>query len=294
MIYLKMLRVHHWVKNLFLFIPLFFAGELFVQEKLLMVIAGFFPFCLCASAIYVLNDLKDLPFDRIHPVKAKRPIASGAVSKPAAITIATICMVAGLATAYFLKPKFFFVLALYVVLNIMYSLKLKQVSILDVFILSIGFVLRIKAGGVLAQIGISQWLMIMVFLLALFMAVAKRRDDVLIKETSHQVVRKASEGYQLDFLNTMLSVIVSVIMVSYIMYCISAETMIRFHTHRLYYTSLFVLAGLFRYLQIVYVQRDSGSPTRLLYRDRFIQVTILLWIVSFYLIIYFPDKTFFE
>lgn len=282
------------MKNLFLFIPLFFAGELFVQEKLLTVIAGFFPFCLCASAIYVLNDLKDLPFDRLHPVKSQRPIASGKVSTSAAISIAVMCMAAGLITAYFLKPKFCFVLSIYVVLNILYSLKLKQISILDVIILAIGFVLRIKAGGVLAQIGISQWLMIMVFLLALFMAVAKRRDDVLIKENSQNVVRKASEGYPLDFLNAMLSVIASVIMVSYVMYCISAETMARFHTHRLYYTSLFVLAGLFRYLQIVYVQRDSGSPTKLLYRDRFIQLTILLWIVSFYVIIYFPDRVFFE
>lgn len=270
-------------------VPLFFAGQLFDMHKLGMVLLGLVPFGLCASGIYVLNDLKDREADRNHPVKSKRPIASGAITSKQAILLFFLLLVSGLLSAYYLKPKFGFLLNIYVILNIGYSFGLKHISILDVILVSIGFVLRIKAGGALASIGISEWLMLMVFLLALFMAVAKRRDDVILINEGNLNIRKASESYHPEFLTIMLAIIASIIMMAYLMYCLNPQTIIRFQTYRLYYTSIFVLAGLFRYLQIAYVVKDAGSPTKILYKDRFIQVTILCWILSFYFIIYFPD-----
>nr|WP_262915919.1 decaprenyl-phosphate phosphoribosyltransferase [Chitinophaga filiformis] len=293
--YLKLLRPSHWAKNLFLYIPLFFAGEIFNLQKVVELLIGFFAFSLIASSIYIINDYRDVEADRIHPVKRKRPIASGAVSKPAALVFFVLCLAIGGLLAWYVRPKFAFVVGIYFIINLLYSFGLKNISILDILILSVGFVLRVKAGGVAANIAVSEWLMIMVFLLALFMAIAKRRDDVLIKTQSGQDMRKAVKGYNMDFMNVMLALVSAVIIVAYLMYTMAPETMSRFGTYRLYYTCLFVIGGLLRYLQITYVENNTGSPTKILYKDRFIQLTILLWVLSFYVIIYLPtNKSFFE
>jgi 4-hydroxybenzoate polyprenyltransferase len=293
--YLKLLRPHHWVKNLFLFIPLFFAGELFHLSMVWDLVFAFFAFSLTASSIYIINDYKDIEADRLHPVKSKRPLASGAVSPRAALVFFAVCLVAGIALGWYVKPKFLFVVVIYFILNLLYSLGLKNISILDIIILSTGFVLRIKAGGIASNTAVSSWLIVMVFLLALFMAVAKRRDDVIIKQESGKEMRKASRGYNMDFMNVMLALLSAVIIVCYLMYTLDPSTMLRFQTYRLYYTTIFVIAGLLRYLQITYVENNTGSPTRILYKDRFIQITIALWILSFYVIIYLPaNKSFFD
>ncbi|WP_343307506.1 decaprenyl-phosphate phosphoribosyltransferase [Chitinophaga niabensis] len=293
--YLKLLRPKHWAKNLFLFIPLFFFGEIFNGQKLLVVLYGFICFSLLASSIYIINDYRDIEADRSHPVKSKRPLAAGTVSKSAALIIFALLVLIGFGIAYSIDQKFTFILGLYFVLNLAYSFGLKNISILDIFIVAIGFVLRIKAGGAVANIPVSEWLMLMVFLLALFMAIAKRRDDVVLKIASGKDLRIASKGYNMDFLNTSLALVSAVIIVAYLMYTMDQVTMARFKTYRLYYTSIFVIAGLMRYLQIAYVDNNTGSPTSILYKDRFIQITILLWILSFYVIIYLPtNKSFFE
>lgn len=292
--YIKLLRPKHWVKNAFLFIPLFFAGEIFNTTKLLHLLVAFIAFSLIASSIYIINDYKDIEADKQHPVKCKRPLASGAISKSAALLLFALCVLAGTAAAFCVSEKFAFISGIYFVLNLLYCFGLKNISILDIMILSTGFVLRVKSGGVAADLAISEWLMIMIFLLALFMAIAKRRDDILIKQDSGKEMRKAAKGYNMDFLNVMLALVSAVIIVCYLMYSISPETQVRFHTYRLYYTTLFVIGGLLRYLQITYVDNNTGSPTKILYKDRFIQLTILLWVLSFYVIIYLPtDKTFF-
>ena len=286
--YILLMRPHHWIKNLFLFLPLFFAGEVFNIEKLINTTIGFFAFSFIASSIYILNDYMDLEADRLHPEKRNRPLASGAVSKQSAILLFISCFLIGIGIALYIKTKFLFVLMIYFVLNLAYSLGLKNISILDVIILSLGFVLRVKAGGVITYIAISQWLMIMIFLLSIFMAVAKRRDDVLIKLKSGGDMRKSIKGYNLEFLNVVLSLLSAIIIVSYIMYTISPEVMDKWKTYRMYYTALFVIAGLLRYLQITFVESNTGSPTGLLYKDKFLQATLVLWVVSFYIIIYLP------
>lgn len=294
MIYLKLLRPKDWAKNLFLFVPLFFAGELRHWEEYPPLLLGFVAFCCMASSIYIINDYRDIEDDKKHPVKSKRPLASGAVSKTTAVVICILLILAGFAIAYFIKEKFLFVLSIYFFLNLAYSFGLKSIPILDIVIVAIGFVLRIKGGAVITNIGISEWLNIMVFLLALFMAIGKRRDDVLLKLSSGTDMRKSIKGYNLEFLNVVLALVCAVIVVAYFMYTMSPDVLQRLGTYRLYYTCLFVLAGIMRYLQIIFVQAASGSPTKILYKDRFIQITILLWIASFYLIIYMKDITIFK
>lgn len=293
--YIKLLRPKHWAKNLFMFIPLFFAGEIWNIEKILIAGLGFICFSLIASSIYIINDYRDIEADRAHPAKSKRPLASGAVSPGMGLAVFFLLVAAGFAGAATLNLKFAFVLSIYFVLNLAYSFGMKNISILDIFIVASGFVLRVKSGGVLTDIAVSEWLMLMVFLLALFMAIAKRRDDIVLKTATGKDMRKASKGYNMDFLNVSLALVSAVIIVAYIMYTMAPPTMERFKTYRLYYTSIFVIAGLMRYLQITYVDNDTGSPTKILYKDRFIQITILLWILSFYVIIYLPtNKSFFE
>jgi len=285
-IYLKLLRPKEWAKNLFLYIPLFFAGEIFNWLKVFHVFEGFIAFCCIASSIYIINDYADKEDDKKHPQKQNRPIASGAVSIGTALTIFAILAAAGFFIAYFISTKFFFLLGLYFSLNIGYSFGLKNIAILDIFIIAIGFALRVRSGGSIAKVDVTIWLNIMIFLLALFMAAGKRRDDVLLKISFGNDMRKAAKGYTLDFLNALLALISSVMIVSYFMYTVSQSVIERHGTSRLYLTSLFVMAGIMRYLQIIYVNADSGSPTKILYKDRFIQISLLLWMISFYVILY--------
>jgi len=291
--YLKLLRPKDWAKNLFLFIPIFFAGEIANISKVGELLLGFLAFSFVASSIYIINDYRDVEDDRKHPVKKNRPIASGAVSKTAALIICGILLIMGFSLAYLIRDKFMFVLGIYFVINVCYSLGLKNIPILDILILAIGFVLRVKAGSVISLVPLSQWIIIMVFLLAVFMAIGKRRDDVLLKMNSGADMRKSIKGYNLELLNILLALVCAVIVVAYFMYTMSEDVITRLGTYRLYYTCLFVLAGIMRYLQIIYVMADSGSPTKVLYKDRFIQISLLLWIASFITIIYIKDITLF-
>lgn len=295
MAYLNLLRPKDWAKNLFLFIPLFFSGELFRWNLYPLLLLGFSCFSLVASAIYIINDYRDVDDDRKHPVKRRRPLASGAVPLPAALALCALCLLAGFGAALlWLKLKFVFVLAIYFGLNLGYSFGLKSIAILDILLLAAGFVLRVKGGAVLVGVGLSEWLNIMVFLLALFMAIGKRRDDVVLKLASGTDLRKSVKGYNLEYLNVVLSLVCAVIIVAYFMYTMSPEVRLRLGTYRLYYTCLFVLAGILRYLQLIFVKADGGSPTAVLYKDRFIQAAILFWIASFYLILYMKDIILFK
>ncbi len=310
MAYLKLLRPKDWAKNLFLFIPLFFGREIFNISKLINVSLGFIAFSFIASSIYIINDYKDREDDAKHPVKCKRPLASGAVSPSTALVICGILLIAGFSLAILIgnlttpnagSPlsglrhyKFLTVLIIYFLINLGYSMGLKSIAILDLMLLAAGFVLRIKGGSVISYVPLSEWIVIMVFLLAVFMAIGKRRDDVLLKLSSGMDMRKSIKGYNLDFLNIMLALVCAVIIVSYLMYTMSPITIAYTGSARLYYTSVFVLCGIMRYLQIIYVSSDSGSPTKILYKDRFIQITLLLWIASYIILLYIKDVTIFN
>jgi len=293
--YINLLRPKHWAKNLFLFVPSFFAGKFFEIEKIGLLTAGFMAFSCLASSIYIINDYRDIEDDRKHPEKKHRPLASGAVNKSAALVISILLTLAGICIAYLADTsgKFLFITLIYYVLNLSYSFGLKNVSIVDIIIVATGFVLRVKGGAVLAEVDTTPWFIIMTFLLALFMAIAKRRDDIMLKMSTGIDMRKSMKGYSLEFLNTLLGLFCAIIIVSYVNYTVSSAAYEKFG-HRLYYTALFVIAAMMRYLQITFIHNKAGSPTDVLYKDRFIQVTLLLWVASFFVILYVRDLTFFE
>jgi 4-hydroxybenzoate polyprenyltransferase len=285
--FFRLLRIHQWAKNMLLFAPVFFAGHLSDIELFENALIGFLLFGLLASSIYIFNDYNDLENDRIHPVKKFRPLASGAISIQLALTIALVLFCTSLISAWFLNQTFFYILLSYAIINIFYSLGMKNLSLLDIFLVSSGFVLRVFAGGVLTMTPISQWLFIMTFLLALFIAFAKRRDDVLIKQGTGVAIRTAVKGYNLEFISSSISILCGILVVTYLLYVTSHDVETRYPDKPIYISALFVLMGILRYLQITLVDGRSGSPTKIFYTDRFIQIVLLLWVLFFVYVIYF-------
>ena len=280
------MRPHQYIKNLFIFLPLFFALKITDTALLTNAVIAFIAFSLTASAIYTLNDYHDIEEDRQHPKKKSRPLASGAISKSQAIIIMAVLGTAGFVLMATLSLKAVGILAAYVIMNIAYSFYLKHVAILDVTIIAIGFVLRLFIGSAVTGIPLSMWIVIMTFLLALFMALAKRRDDVLIYLDTGKKMRKVIDGYNLQFLDTAMAIMASVVIVAYTIYTTSAEVVKRVHSEYLYLTALFVILGIMRYLQVAFVLKDSGSPTKIVLKDRFMQLTLLGWGLTFAWILY--------
>ena len=283
---IQLMRPHQYVKNLFIFLPLFFALKITDTALLLNAFIAFIAFSISASAIYTLNDYHDIEEDRQHPKKKKRPLASGAISKPQAIILMIFLFMMGLSLITFLSVKAATILSAYVILNIAYSFYLKHIAILDITIIAIGFVLRLFVGSAVTDVPLSMWIVVMTFLLALFMALAKRRDDVLIYLNTGKKMRKVIDGYNLQFLDGAMMVMASVVIVAYTIYTTSSEVVARVQSEYLYLTALFVILGILRYLQITFVEQDSGSPTQIVLKDHFMQLTLLGWIASFAWIIY--------
>jgi len=281
------LRPHQYVKNLFVFLPIFFGAKFLNFPCLLKTLVAFVCFSLTASSVYVFNDIHDIQQDRKHPIKKNRPLASGQITISAASLLLTVLFISGLGlSTVFLPLASLIVLAVYVILNVFYTLKLKHVAILDITIIAFGFVLRLLAGAIAGDIILSHWIIVITFLLALFLALAKRRDDLLIYLNNGEMVRKSIEGYNLIFVDTAMSIMAAVIIVSYVLYTVSAEVIQRFHTDKLYFTTFFVVMGVLRYLQITFVKEESGSPTKILLHDKFLQGIIVGWLILFGVIIY--------
>lgn len=283
--YVHLVRPKQWAKNLFILIPAFFSGHAFDFELYPVLLLGILCFSATASAVYIMNDARDREYDRQHHEKKNRPLASGKANLAVSLILMVILAGAGIAGAFWLNMYFFYIVLTYFCINIAYTLKLKDIPILDILIIAAGFLFRIYCGGLLADVWVSHWLAIMVFLLSLFLALAKRRDDLVSAENG-EVLRKSSRNYNLEFTNACLATFAGIIIVAYIMYTISPEVTERLGTEWLFATTVFVVAGLMRYLQITFVERKSGSPTRVLFKDTFTLVTLIGWLISFYLIIY--------
>jgi len=283
---LTLMRPHQYVKNLFIFLPLFFAGQITTPVLVLNAFMAFIAFSLSASAIYILNDYHDIAEDQLHPKKKYRPLASGAISKKTALYLMALLITAGFYLIYTLSINATIILGLYIALNIAYSFYLKHVAILDICIIAIGFVLRLFVGATVTSITLSMWIVIMTFLLALFLALAKRRDDVLLYMDTGKKMRKVIDGYNIQFIDSAMAIMASVVIVAYIIYTTSSEVVQRLNTQYLYLTALFVIIGVMRYLQISFVKQDSGSPTKIILKDIFIQLTLLFWVMSFAWILY--------
>lgn len=283
-----LLRPHQWIKNGILFVPLFFSRHILDVAYLLPCVVAFMAFCMASSGIYCLNDAIDADNDRIHPVKCKRPIASCAISKSWGYGLMVVCLalsVTILAIGH-ADARVYGLTGSYFLLNIAYCLCLKRQPIVDVFVIAIGFVLRLYIGSFASGVMLTHWIVLMTFLLALFWAFAKRRDDVVIYEETGVQLRKNTKRYNLSFLNSVISITASITMVCYVMYTVSPEVIARFGSPYVYVTSLFVLAGIIRYLQVTVVDAKSGSPTRLLLKDHFLQTCIAGWILTFVILLY--------
>jgi decaprenyl-phosphate phosphoribosyltransferase len=284
----KLIRVKQWVKNFFIFLPIFFALKVSDTQLLIKTGITFISFSLVSSAVYILNDLKDKVRDQHHPVKKLRPIASGAITEKTATALLLLSLFAGAGISTVVSTKLTLILSIYFVLNILYTFRLKNIAPLDIFIIATGFLLRLTAGTDFAGItGVepSRWIIVMTFLLALFLAFAKRRDDVMLSAQGRDV-RKSISGYNLEFINSSMSVMSAVIIVAYLLYTLSPEVTSHFKSNNVYLTVIFVILGIFRYLQLTFVYNRSGNPTELLLRDRFLQLTILGWIIFFTLLAY--------
>lgn len=286
---IRLIRPKQWIKNLIVLLPVFFGGALLHPSAIYAGLITALSFSFAASSIYCLNDIIDIEDDKHHPIKCNRPLASGAISIPQGYTLMVLMLILSMASTFLLydhQLETAGVIAFYWLLNIGYCLKLKQYAIIDVCIVAFGFVLRVLAGGVSTSIHLSKWIVLMTFLLMLFLSFAKRRDDVVrMNETGH-APRQNTIRYNLTFINQAITITSSVTLVCYIMYTVSPETIQNFHTDYLYLTSVFVLVGLLRYIQIAVVDKKSGDPTKVILRDRFTQLIVLAFSLAFLFIIY--------
>ncbi len=292
--YFKLLRVEQWVKNLFVFIPLFFSGKIFETTQLFETIFSFIIFSFTASSIYIINDYSDIESDRAHPEKCRRPLASGEISVGRAkfvlvgLVISTIGLIISLSDIFgYNVLKFGAVISSYFVMNLAYTFRLKHIAIVDISIIAVGFVLRVLAGGYATGIVVSQWAIILTFVLALVLAVGKRRGELVNTQLSGNT-RKALDGYNIQFADIVLSISITLAIVSYIMFVISPETQKEF-TNKVFYTFIFVIFAFLRYLQQTLVYNRTESPTKMIYKDRYIQVVLALWGFAFLILIYFKD-----
>ena len=286
---LLLIRPKQWAKNVFVLLPMFFGRQLTDPATLESSLLVFAAFSFIASSVYCINDLIDVEADRQHPVKCKRPIASGAVSRKQGWLLTVVMALLSAATVLTLSSHIWQVLAVlagYYLLNIAYCTRLKNYAIIDVCVIAFGFVLRILAGGVFTCISVSRWLVLMTFLLTLFLSLAKRRDDVLRMNATGKAPRKNTIRYNLTFINQAITITASVTTVCYIMYCVSPEVVAAFGTPNLYLTTIFVIIGLLRYIQLAVVDEQSGDPTKIVWKDRFTQLVILAWLSSFLFLIY--------
>lgn len=290
--YLRLLRVEQWVKNAFVFVPLFFSGNITNLDLLGKSFLVFIIFSLAASSVYIINDYTDIESDKKHPLKRRRPLASGAISKSLAVGIFSVLVLlncfllfSGKLIFENLWLKVAAVIAFYFFMNLAYTFKLKHVAIVDVSIIALGFVLRVLAGGYGTGIEISQWAIVLTFVLALVLAIGKRRGELINAQISGRT-RRALDGYNVQFADIALSISCTLVIVCYLMFTLSPEVQQRFHP-RVFYTVIFVVFAILRYLQQTLVYNRTESPTKIVYRDRYIQVTLVLWISAFLLQIYF-------
>lgn len=286
---IRLTRPYQWIKNFFVFMPLFFGGSLLNVEDVMQSVIAFVAFSFIASSIYCFNDIIDVEADRRHEKKCKRPIASGAVTILQGYIVMAVCIVIAFACCFLLGDNAvptLATIAAYFVMELLYCVWLKRIAVVDVCILASGFVLRIITGGAATEIVPSHWLVLMTFLLTLLMAFGKRKDDVLIYQKTGVAPRYNTKNYNLTFINQAITVNAAVTLVCYILYTVSPEVASRTNFQYAYLTTIFVILGLLRYMQQASVDGMSGNPTKLVLKDRFLQATVVLWLCSYMVMIY--------
>jgi 4-hydroxybenzoate polyprenyltransferase len=283
---LSAMRPHQWVKNLFILAPLLFGRKITDPAAVGTAIAAFCVFCLLSSALYIFNDWLDADEDRGHPEKKNRPISSGELSAAAALTFAAVLAVAALSGAWWLGASFLGVCILYFVLIFAYCLALKRVILLDCIAIATGFVLRVTGGAVAVAVAPTHWLIACAFLLALFLAFSKRRQELLILTGKASGHRKVLGQYTVEFLNQVNLILIGISIVCYALYTVAPETVNRFGTDALIYGTVFVIYGMLRYLMLIDKPEFGGDPSKVLLKDRPLFVAVALWAVYNAAVIY--------
>lgn len=283
---IKTMRIRQWTKNGFIFFGLIFDKQLFLLEPFLRTLAGFFLFCLVSSAVYLFNDIADLEADRNHPEKKSRPLASGALPVNIALAAAVLLTAVAIPLGYLLSPIFALILSVYLAINLLYSRWLKHVAILDVLIISSGFVLRVAAGVALITVErFSPWLYMLTILFSLYIGFGKRRAEMTLLAHGASAHRKVFEGYTIPLLDQYITIVSGMTIVAYSLYTFSAPNLPA--NHMMMLTIPFVVYGIFRYLQLIQTGHAAGAPDEVALKDRGLQVTVLLWglavIAVFYL-----------
>jgi len=280
-------RPSNWVKNFIIFAALIFAKEYTDSEKIGLAILTFAVFCLGTSAVYLFNDVIDRENDRNHPLKSKRPIASGKLPVPVAMAASSFLTISCLILALYINSATFVMLGLYMVINYFYTTTLKHLVIIDVMTIAAGFIIRAVAGGLAIEVPISPWLLVCTTLLALFLGFGKRRHELSLLSDSAGSHRKALENYSVPFLDQMISVVTASTVVAYSFYTLSPDVVEHFGTKWLSLTIPFVLYGIFRYLYLIFKMDQGGSPTKLLLTDPPLLICVLLWLVAVILVFNF-------
>jgi 4-hydroxybenzoate polyprenyltransferase len=285
--FFKLIRVKEYVKNIIVFAPLFFSAEMLNKSLIIDALISFVCFCFIASSIYILNDLIDIEYDKQHPKKKNRPIASGKISKTFAIVLMLVLLISSTSISYFVNIELLIVIASYFVLNILYSLWLKHIAIIDIFIISVGFILRLLAGAFATNIILSDWIILLTLLLSVFLILGKRRQDVIIFEETKQLIRKSIQRYNKQFIDNIMVLISSVIISIYIMYSISADIVLTEYGKYFKLSSLWIILAFLRYFQLVFVMNKNKSPIYLFLSDIFLIIVFLLWVLSCLFFIYY-------
>jgi len=278
--YIHLLRPKHWIKNLFVFAALIFSLNLFYTVKLIASLQAFFAFCLASSFVYIINDIIDIEQDRKHPKKRNRPIASGKVSIKNATAIGIVCLTASMISAYFINLNTLIIILVYIFINIFYSIKIKNVVILDVMFIALGFILRIIAGATAIEVSFSNWMLLTTLCISLFLGFGKRRGEILLSNNNTQNdSRSVLKFYNTQFLDYMIMSSITLTIISYALYTIDSEVINRFGTDKLIYTVPLVIYGIFRYLYVIYRNDSNGDPTEVVLKDKSIISVVLLWIL---------------
>ena len=285
--FLISLRPKQWVKNVFIFAPMIFSLHMFQIGYIWRSLLAFALFSLVTGAMYVFNDVLDRGKDRLHPVKQNRPIACGCLKTRVALPAAALLLAAVLMLIFRVDREFFLITVFYVGLNVLYSVFLKSVVIIDIMVIALGFVLRVMIGGAVNSIVLYPWILISTFLLAIFLALIKRRQELLKLQgqTNEQLTRKTLQNYTLGLLDQMISIATATTLISYIMYVLSPDVQQKFHTTNLFYTVPFVIFGIFRYLFLAYSQGEGESPSDIIYSDPPFTLNLILWVCVFILLV---------
>ena len=278
---IKLFRIEQYIKNFFIFAPLFFSFQ-FTFTNFISALLAFLLFSLMASSVYILNDIFDVKEDMLHPNKRIRPIASNLITTSTAYFLSILLAVIALMGSYILNINIFYMLIIYLSINILYSAKLKYIPIIDVMIIAFGFVLRLFVGGYAINEMITDWIIALTFILSIFIALAKRREDIQLLLDGKETRRNVG-FYNIKILNQSLKLLSILIILIYLLFALSPEVIIKF-TDKIYMTIIFVITGLYRYLYLTLVKNHSGDPTKIFLTDRILQTTIIAWLLSFYYI----------